>query len=128
MLGVPDMKGRYFLLPFLDGWTNVFAVPGSRTTGTVAQTFLIYRPGVGGAVPAGMTHLQRLPRSPGCSGASIAPGTPGGLRRGPRAAGRLQAAAVQHMGKDYAPPPGARRSRDRHEDSGPGPGQPALDA
>ena len=26
VLSVPDMKGRYFLLPFLDGWTNVFAV------------------------------------------------------------------------------------------------------
>ena len=38
VLSVPNMKGRYFLLPFLDGWTNVFAVPGSRTTGTGAQT------------------------------------------------------------------------------------------
>ena len=28
VLSVPDMKGRYFLLPFLDGWTNVFARPG----------------------------------------------------------------------------------------------------
>src|SRR5258708_4829485 len=52
------MKGRYFLLPFLDGWTNVFAVPGSRTTGTQAQTFVIAGPGWPGAVPEGMTQLK----------------------------------------------------------------------
>jgi hypothetical protein len=27
---VPDMKGRYFMLPLLDGWTTVFAVPERR--------------------------------------------------------------------------------------------------
>jgi hypothetical protein len=37
----PDMKGRYFLFPMLDGWANVFDVPGSRTTGEGAQTFAI---------------------------------------------------------------------------------------
>jgi hypothetical protein len=52
------MKGRYFLLPFLDGWTNVFAVPGSRTTGTAAQTFVISGPGWSDAVPVGMTQLK----------------------------------------------------------------------
>ena len=39
------MKGRYFLLPMLDGWTNVFQVPGTRTTGTGAQTYAITGPG-----------------------------------------------------------------------------------
>ena len=34
VLSLPNEEGRYFLIPILDGWTNVFAVPGKRTTGT----------------------------------------------------------------------------------------------
>jgi hypothetical protein len=44
VIHVPDSGGRYYLLPMLDMWTDVFASPGKRTTGTGEQVFAIVAP------------------------------------------------------------------------------------
>lgn len=58
VVSVPDTAGRFYLLPMLDMWTDVFASPGWRTTGTQAGNFLVTPPGWNGNVPADMTEIK----------------------------------------------------------------------
>ena len=58
VFSIPDMGDRFYLMPMLDGWTDVFQDPGKRTTGGKAQKYLITGPGWSGTVPAGMTEYK----------------------------------------------------------------------
>ncbi|MGA7264310.1 MAG: DUF1254 domain-containing protein, partial [Stellaceae bacterium] len=53
LISVPDSGGRYYLLPMLDMWTDVFQSTGKRTTGTSAQLLAIAEPRWQGPLPAG---------------------------------------------------------------------------
>jgi len=58
IVSAPNTDGRYYLLPMLDMWTDVFASPGWRTTGTQAANFLVTPPGWSGTVPSGMSRIS----------------------------------------------------------------------
>ena len=45
-------------MEMLDAWTNVFAAPGKRTTGTKAQKYAITGPGWQGRLPRGVKELK----------------------------------------------------------------------
>lgn len=44
IIKTPNTQGRYYVLPFMDAWTNVFASVGKRTHGTQANTIMIVGP------------------------------------------------------------------------------------
>src|SRR5690606_28129146 len=54
VLDLPEMGDRYWVLGFLDAWTNPWAYAGRRTTGGKAQRLFVHGPDWTGDVPAGM--------------------------------------------------------------------------
>jgi hypothetical protein len=105
VISVPDSGGRYYLMPFLDYWTDVFAVPGSRTTGTGAQTYAIVAPHWTGPLPEGV-HAYRSP-----TGRGVLLGRTQTNGKADYAAVRkfqdgMRAVPLSAYGKPYTPPKG----------------------
>src|SRR5262245_33616710 len=76
VLSLPDERGRYYLMPMLSGWTNVFEVPGTRTTGTNAQTYAISGPSWKGTLPQGITQVKSPTNMVWIIGRTYSSGTP----------------------------------------------------
>ncbi|MGD0279575.1 MAG: DUF1254 domain-containing protein [Smithella sp.] len=58
IISAPDTRGRYYLLEMMDMWTDVFAAPGKRTSGTKAVSFAIVPRGWKGNLPKGITSIE----------------------------------------------------------------------
>ncbi|GAA1648948.1 DUF1254 domain-containing protein [Microbacterium flavum] len=58
LLEVPDTAGRYYVLQFVDAWTNNFAYIGHRATGTREGTFLLVPHDWAGHAPTGATVVR----------------------------------------------------------------------
>jgi hypothetical protein len=58
ILSVPAAQNNYYLLPMYDMWGEVFASPGTRTTGNEPGDFAIVGPGWSGELPAGVRRYD----------------------------------------------------------------------
>jgi hypothetical protein len=106
VLSIPDLKGRYALFPMLDGWTDVFQVPGKRTTGTGAQTYAITGPGWSGTLPAGVTEYKSPTGMVWLLGRIYCTGTPEDYKAVHAIQDAITVVPLSSYGKPYAPPPG----------------------
>ena len=104
--GIISEAGRYFLVPMLDGWTNVFQVPGSRTTGTGAQTYAITGPGWSGALPAGVKQYKSPTNIVWILGRIYCTGTAEDYAAVHALQDQFKLVALSSYGKAYAPPSG----------------------
>jgi len=105
ILSIPDMKGRFFLFPMLDGWTNVFQDPGKRTTGTKAQKYAITGPGWSGTLPAGVVEYKSPTSMVWILGRIYSSGTPEDYKAVHALQDQVSAVPLSSYGKPYTPPP-----------------------
>jgi hypothetical protein len=105
VLSVPDMGDRYYLLPMLDGWTNVFAAPGTRTTGGRAQQYAITGPGWSGKLPDGMKEYKSPTGIVWILGRIYCTGTPEDYRAVHELQDKFSLAPLSYYGKMYTPAP-----------------------
>lgn len=106
ILSVPAMKDRFFMMPMLDAWTEVFRDPGTRTTGGGAQTYAITGPGWKGTLPKGVTQYPSATNIVWILGRIYSNGTQADLDEVHALQDKLALVPLSAYGKPYTPPRG----------------------
>jgi hypothetical protein len=106
IFGIPDMGERYYIMPMLDGWSEVFEIAGSRTTGGKPQTYAITGPGWSGTLPQGVKEVKSPTGMVWILGRIYSNGTPEDYKAVHALQDRFTVAPLSAYGKPYTPPPG----------------------
>lgn len=106
VLSLPDEADRYFLMPMLDGWSNVFEVPGKRTTGTKAQKYAVTGPHWNGKLPEGVRQLKSPTSIVWILGRTYCIGTAEDYQAVHALQAQYQLVPLSAYGKAYIPPKG----------------------
>jgi len=106
VLSLPDAHDRYYLFPLLSGWTDVFQVPGKRTTGTGPQTYAITGPGWSGQLPAGVKEYKSPTNLVWILGRIYCTGTKEDYAAVHTMQDAISLVPLSSYGKAYTPPPG----------------------
>jgi hypothetical protein len=106
VLKIPDAEGRYFMIPMLDGWSDVFQAPGTRTTGDKAQTYVITGPHWKGELPKGVTVYKSATNMVWIVGRTYTTGTEQDYEKVHSFQDKLSLIPMSAYGKQYTPPNG----------------------
>ena len=106
VLSLPDAHGRYYLFPMLDGWTDVFQVPGKRTTGTGPQKYAVTGPGWKGKLPNGVKEYKSPTAIVWVLGRIYCTGTSEDYEAVHKLQDEISVVPLSAYGKPYTPPEG----------------------
>jgi hypothetical protein len=106
ILSIPDMGNRYYIVPMLDGWSEVFKVASPGTTGSKAQMYAITGPGWSGTLPPGITQVKSPTGMVWILGRIYTTGTPEDYKEVHALQDKFSVVPLSAYGKPYAPPPG----------------------
>jgi hypothetical protein len=106
ILSLPNELDRYYLMPMLSGWTDVFQVPGTRTTGTGAQTYAITGPEWKGTLPQGIEEYKSPTNMVWIIGRTYCKGTPEDYKAVHAIQDEYKLVPLSAYGKPYTPPLG----------------------
>jgi hypothetical protein len=106
VLSLPDAHDRYYLFPMLDGWTDVFQVPGKRTTGTGPQKYAITGPNWKGKLPTGVKEYKSPTSIVWVLGRIYCTGTPEDYEAVHKMQDEISLVPLSAYGRSYTPPSG----------------------
>ncbi len=106
IFSIPDMGDRYYIVPMLDGWSDVFGVASSPTTGGKPQTYAVTGPGWSGTLPRGVTQVKSPTGMVWILGRIYCLGTPEDYKAVHALQDKFSVVPLSAYGKSYTPPRG----------------------
>jgi len=106
ILSIPDMGNRYYIIPMLDGYSEVFSVASPATTGYKPQTYAITGPGWTGTLPPGVMQVKSATGMVWVLGRIYCTGTPDDYKAVHALQDKVTVVPLSAYGKPYMPPPG----------------------
>jgi hypothetical protein len=106
VFSIPDEGDRYYLMPMLSGWTDVFQVPGKRTSGDKAQNYAITGPNWKGNLPEDLKELKSPTSMVWILGRTYCTGTPEDYKAVHAIQDKYKVVPLSAYGKPYTPPEG----------------------
>jgi hypothetical protein len=106
VLGIPDMGSRYYIVPMLDGYSEVFSIASPPTTGSKAQAYAITGPDWTGTLPPDVTQVKSATGLVWILGRVYCTGTPEDYKAVHALQDKFTLAPLSSYGKPFTPPPG----------------------
>ena len=107
IFGIPEMGDRYYIMPMLDGFSEVFNVASASATGGRPQQYAIVGPGWSGMLPEGVTRVESPTAMVWLLGRIYCTGTPEDYKAVHDLQDQFSLVPLSAYGKPHTPPTGS---------------------